>query len=157
MTIYNLDLLLSWFGTSLLFPCPVLTVASWPAYRFLRRQVRWSGIPISLRIFHSLLWSTQSKAYDTLYAMLNCFSCVWLFATYWLWSASLLCPWDFPGKNTVLGILGIPMGSSGIWSEVKNTSPRVLPYISLIGIQPTSLTSPALAVRFFTTGATWEA
>ena len=28
-------------------PCPVLTVASWPAYRFLMRQVRWSGIPIS--------------------------------------------------------------------------------------------------------------
>ena len=27
-------------------PCPVLTVASWPAYRFLKRQVRWSGIPI---------------------------------------------------------------------------------------------------------------
>ena len=42
--------------------CPILTVASWPAYRFLRRQVRWSGIPISLRMFHSLLWSTQSKA-----------------------------------------------------------------------------------------------
>ena len=40
-------------------PCPVLTVASWPAYRFLRRQGKWSGIPISLRIFHSLLWSTQ--------------------------------------------------------------------------------------------------
>ena len=34
---------------------------SCPAYRFLRRQVRWSGIPISLRIFHSLLWSIQSK------------------------------------------------------------------------------------------------
>ena len=34
-------------------PCPVLTVASWPAYRFLRMQVRWSGIPISWRIFHS--------------------------------------------------------------------------------------------------------
>ena len=42
-------------------PCPVLAVASWPAYRFLKRQVRWSGIPISFRIFHSLLWSTQSK------------------------------------------------------------------------------------------------
>ena len=26
-------------------PCPVLTVASWSTYRFLRRQVRWSGIP----------------------------------------------------------------------------------------------------------------
>ena len=43
-------------------PCPVLTVASWPAYRFIRRQVRWSDISISLRIFHSLLWSTQLKA-----------------------------------------------------------------------------------------------
>ena len=43
-------------------PCPFLTVASWPAYRYLRRQVRWSGIPISWRIFHSLLWSIQSKA-----------------------------------------------------------------------------------------------
>ena len=39
-------------------PCPVLTVASWSAYRFLKRQVSWSGIPISWRIFHSLLWST---------------------------------------------------------------------------------------------------
>ena len=45
-----------------IIPCPVLTVAFWPAYRFLKRQVRWSGIPISFRIFHSLLWSTQSKA-----------------------------------------------------------------------------------------------
>ena len=43
-------------------PCPVLTVASWSAYRFLKRQIRWSVIPISFRIFHSLLWSTQSKA-----------------------------------------------------------------------------------------------
>ena len=42
-------------------PCPILTVASWPAYRFLRRQVKWSGILISLRLFHNLLWSTQSK------------------------------------------------------------------------------------------------
>ena len=46
-------------------PCPVLTVASWPAYRFLRRQVRWSGTPISFRIFqfaviHSQrLWCSQ--------------------------------------------------------------------------------------------------
>ena len=39
-------------------PHLVLTIASWPTCRFLKRQVRWSGIPISLRIFHSLLWST---------------------------------------------------------------------------------------------------
>ena len=36
-------------------PPLILTVASGPAYRFLRRQVRWSGIPIFWRIFHSLL------------------------------------------------------------------------------------------------------
>ena len=30
-----------------------LTLASWPAYRFLRKQVRWSGILISLRGGHS--------------------------------------------------------------------------------------------------------
>ena len=43
-------------------PYPVLAVASWPAYRFPRRQVKQSSIPISLSMFHSLLWSTQSKA-----------------------------------------------------------------------------------------------
>ena len=43
-------------------PCLILTVASGPAYRFLRRQIRRCVIPICLRIFHSLLWTTQSKA-----------------------------------------------------------------------------------------------
>ena len=42
-------------------PCLFLTVASGLEYRFLKRQVRWSGISISFRISHSLLWSTQSK------------------------------------------------------------------------------------------------
>ena len=41
-------------------PYPVLTVASWSAYRFLKRQVRWSGIPISFmglkRVGHD--WAT---------------------------------------------------------------------------------------------------
>ena len=44
-------------------PCPILTFASvWTSYRFPRRQVRWSGIPVSWKISHNLLWSTQSKA-----------------------------------------------------------------------------------------------
>ena len=30
-----------------LVPYRALTVASWPTYRFLRRQVRWSGVSIS--------------------------------------------------------------------------------------------------------------
>ena len=43
-------------------PRPVLMVADWSTYSFLWSQVRQSGIPISFRIFHTLLWSTQSKA-----------------------------------------------------------------------------------------------
>ena len=51
----------------LIVSCPVLIVASWSAHRLFRRQVKCSGIPISLRIFHSLFWSTQSNtlAYST--------------------------------------------------------------------------------------------
>ena len=39
-------------------PCPVLTVVSWPAYRVLKRPVRWSGIPISFRIFQFIVIHT---------------------------------------------------------------------------------------------------
>ena len=41
-----------WYQSTV--PLLVLIFASWPAYRFLRRHVRWSGIPISLRIFHRI-------------------------------------------------------------------------------------------------------
>ena len=41
-------------------PCPELLLLGLHK-AFFRRQVRWSGIPISLRIRHVLLWSTQSK------------------------------------------------------------------------------------------------
>ena len=34
------------------------SVASWPIYKFLRRQVRWSGIPMSLRIFQFVVIHT---------------------------------------------------------------------------------------------------
>ena len=60
-------------------PYLVLTISSLPAYRFLRRQIRWSGIPISWRIFHSLLWSTQrlcivNKAEVYIFLEFSCFS-----------------------------------------------------------------------------------
>ena len=60
-------------------PCPVLTVASWPAYRFLKRQVRWSGIPISFRIFQFIVIHTVkdfgivSKAEIGVFLELSCF------------------------------------------------------------------------------------
>ena len=48
VTVYSLDVLLL---NQSIVPCLVSTIASWPAYRFLSRQVRWSCIPISLGIF----------------------------------------------------------------------------------------------------------
>ena len=42
-------------GKQSVVPCPDLTVACCHAYRFFRRQGRWSDIPISFRIFHSFL------------------------------------------------------------------------------------------------------
>ena len=45
--------------------CPGLcwlgVYANCSAYRILKKLVRWSCIPILLRVFHSLLWSAQSK------------------------------------------------------------------------------------------------
>ena len=60
-------------------PCPVLTVASWPGYRFLKRQVRWSGIPISLRIFQFVVihivkgFGIVNKAEINIFLELSCF------------------------------------------------------------------------------------
>ena len=36
-------------------PCPVLTVVSWPAHRFLRRQVRWSDIHKKLKAWEKVV------------------------------------------------------------------------------------------------------
>ena len=60
-------------------PCPVLTVASWPAHRFLRRQVRWSDILISWRILQFVVIHTVkgsgvvNKAEIDIFLELSCF------------------------------------------------------------------------------------
>ena len=59
-------------------PCLVITVASWPAYRFLRRQVRWAGIPISWWKFsivccHPHCFGIVNKAKVDVFLELSCF------------------------------------------------------------------------------------
>ena len=60
-------------------PFLILTVASWPTYRFLRRQVRWSGIPTSSRIFQFVVIHTVkgfvivNKAQVDVFLELSCF------------------------------------------------------------------------------------
>ena len=75
-------------------PYPVLTVASWPTYRFLKRQDRWSGIPISWRIFQSLLWS--------------CGHC-WVFQICWHTECSTFTASSFRIWNSSTGIPSPPL------------------------------------------------
>ena len=72
--------------------------------------------------------------------VLSHFSRVRLFVTPWTIAFRLLCPWDYPGKNTGVGCHALFQGN--------------LPHP---GIKPVLLMSPALAGRFFTTSTTWEA
>ena len=61
-------------------PCPVLTVASWPAYKFVRRQGRLSGIPISFKNFAQIVvihtvtgFGIVNKAEVDVFLELSCF------------------------------------------------------------------------------------
>ena len=61
-------------------PCPVLTVASWPAYRFLKRQVRWSDSHLFLNfpqfiVIHTVEgFGIVNKAEIDAFLELSCFS-----------------------------------------------------------------------------------
>ena len=83
-------------------PHPVLTVASQLAYRYLRRQVRWSGILISLTIFQFVVIHTV-KANEAEVAIFLEFSCIFydpmdvsnLISGSSVFSKSSLYTWNF--------------------------------------------------------------
>ena len=91
--------------------------------------------PIGLQ-HASLLCSSLSSSG----CMLSHFSCVWLFATSWTIAQQAPLSKGFSRKK--------------YWSELPGPLPGDLPDP---GIKPTSLLSPALASRFFTTSTTWDA
>ena len=90
-----------------LVSCPVLTVASWPAYRFCRRQVRWSSIPVSLRIFRFVVIYTVKGFSIFNEAEVDYFSGIlllfWLSNRYWQVDLWFLCL--FKDELEHLGVL----------------------------------------------------
>ena len=50
-------------------------VASWPAYKILWRQMRWSGIPIALWNFQFVVIHTVNKAEVDVSQEISCFFC----------------------------------------------------------------------------------
>ena len=98
-------------------PSLALTAASWPAYRFLRRQVRWSGSPISWRVFqfvviHSqrLQCSQQSRYFSGILLLFLWSNGCWQFDLwlFWLFSSPIKyfqMTWDV-GKVLPRGLKG---------------------------------------------------
>ena len=72
-----------------------------------------------------------------MHAMLNCFSCVRLFATLWTVACQASLSIQFPRQE--------------YWSGLPCPPPSGLPNL---GVKPVSLMSPALAGGFFTTSTT---
>ena len=70
--------------------------------------------------------------------LLSHFSCVQLFAILWIIDHQVSRPWDSPSMNTRVGCHALLQGIF----PTQGQNPCLL---------------PALADRFFTTGATWEA
>ena len=115
-------------------PCLVLTVASWPAYRFLSRQVRWSGIPISRRIFHFVVIHTVksfrvvNEAEIDVFLELSCFfydpaDVGNLISDSSAFSRSSLYIWKFS-----LNILFILLSASYVSGTVQCSSTQILSY-----------------------------
>ena len=78
--------------------CLVLTVAPWHAYRFLKRQVRWSGVQICFRIFQFIVIHTVkgfgivNKVEIDVFLELSCFSFFFFFSLAFQWSRGC---WQF--------------------------------------------------------------
>ena len=64
MTIHSFVVALLQMLNQSVIPCQFLTIASWPAYRFLRRQVRWSAIPISFQNFPQFVMIHTVKGFS---------------------------------------------------------------------------------------------
>ena len=104
----------------------------------------WRKISFPL-FFLVLYWESYNmrqinSMHSCVYAWLSHFSHVWPFAT--LWTIALQAP------------LSMTFSRQEYWSGLPCPSSAYLPDSA---IEPSSLMSPALAGRFYTTSDTWEA
>ena len=86
-------------------PCLVLTVASWPTYRFLRRQLRWSGTPNSLSIFQFAVIHTVNGEGNGNPLQYSCLENSMDRGTWWaiVHGVAKSWPWLNTSANTVKG------------------------------------------------------
>ena len=95
--------------------CPVLAVASWAIYRFLRRQVRWSGIPISWRISQFVVIHTVNGFGIVNKTEIDVFS-----------GTLLLCQWSSANLNSAFKWVYLsfsPLPFTSLFSAICKASP----------------------------------
>ena len=120
---------------------------SWPAYRFLKRQVRWSGITISFRIFQFiLLYASFGNCPNKYYILkfipsnivLGCLGRVWLFMTPWTLACQAPLSMGFSREEYWIGLPCPPLGDlPGPWirptSHISCIGRRILYYYCHLG------------------------
>ena len=108
MTIYNLDILLFLFGTSLLFHVQffrdTLIYSKWITNKDLLYST-WNSTQC-----HMPAWMVEGFRGEWIHVYVCLSPCVCVFSVvsdclqpHGLQSSRLLCPWNFPGKNTGVG------------------------------------------------------
>ena len=136
----NSKLLSMSFSLSLLAPLSKIL-----PHKVLTGKLVWDILPLSLYflapndLVPSYLLRMLSPQFFSCVCMLTCFSRVWLFAILWTVAYQAPLSTGFPKQE--------------YWSGLPYPPPGDLPDP---GIEPASLTSPALAGGFFTTSAPWE-
>ena len=89
---------------------------------------------IYIYTIYSYVLHIYTHTYTYIFVLLSCFSCVWLFVTLW----TIACQ----------ASLSLEFSRQEYWSGLSCPPPGDLPKP---GIEPVSLTSPALAGQFFNT------
>ena len=123
-------------------------ILEWVAYPFFRGSSwprNWTRVSCSAGEFF-ISWATR-EAHGTMYRLWCCIECVCaksLQSYLTLWQ-----PMDYiPPGSSVYRILQARIPRIAMPSSRESSNP---------GTEPTSLSSPALAGRFFTNSTTWEA
>ena len=162
ITIQNLPFCFGWMAYGILCfqrhpkmrPLPAMAsqeknhVPSWSVKRYFAPLMRHQMFPYWPRQFIWLLYLLFKKVYFQNLewypvhsaCVLTWFSCVQLCVMLWIVACQVLLSVGFSRQEYGSGLPCTPPG------DLPNP-----------GIEPTSLKSPALAGRFFTTSATWEA
>ena len=138
------------FWNLYVIPCPVLTVAFWPAYRFLRSQVRWSGIRISFKNFPQLVviytvkgfgvvskaevdvFLELSLAFSMIHRMLAIWSLVPLSFLNSAWTSGsswFTCCWSLAWRILSITLLAYGMSAIVWWFEHSLALPKLVNHL----------------------------